>query len=449
MSKYWWFPAILLLITPEVWANGGPVAWTETTPVGAIGLKQNQSVSLVSENLQIKVLDLNTYSVKAHYRLHSSARLSKLQFGVPINWTFSEFRDVDPDTLENRYDQPPPKEVVKDVTNISQGIRLKVNGSPVRCRPMFDRHAFLFAKQEDSQPGSNTRVAAWCVATIGFKKGENRLSLEYHAQMDFEDMVFSKSALTEFSDRGLTYLLYPAGYWDGVAGEIQIVIDPGPYKGYLTIKQPQGFVQDNERWVWTQKQVDLKQVRMVDVTLDRSVDDANQLATWNKWGDIKFNKATTVRASSELPPSKKTTYVAANVLDGDPDTAWCKGAPGDGVGQYLEFRAKKDSFAKNMESFCTLEGLIVSKGYLKSQGVYMLNNRISKIAISDCNGGNKTEVPSLVKADDYRFGTAFIRRGYLRFIPNASCFRIEILDTIPGQVNDTCISEVSLVVNCG
>jgi hypothetical protein len=448
MKKKWWLPFIFFLLsTSVVWANGGPVAWTETTPVGAVGLKQNDDISLVREDLAIDILDLNTYKVKAQYKLSSSAQIDKLQFGVPISWTIGGFYDIDPETIEEQYDRAPPEEIMKDIDKISRMIKIGVNGTSVSCTPVFDRHIFPFAKKEDSNPGSYTRVAAWCVAAIDFRKGDNRVSLEYNAQMDFEDMEFSKSALTEFSDRTISYLLYPAGYWNGIAREIHISVDPGPYQGYLKIKHPDRFIKKNNRWVWDRNKVDLNEAGKVDIILDRRVPEANQLATWNKREYLKFNEMTTVRASSELPPGKTSTYKAKNVLDGNPDTAWCEGKPNNGAGEYLEFRSQKESFSK-VNNFCRLEGLTLSNGYQKNQSVYTLNNRIKKIAISDCQGGHRTEVPLLLQGTDYRFATELIKEK-LDLIPDSSCFRIEILDTIPGKVNDTCISEVSLVVNCG
>lgn len=206
---------------------------------------------------------------------------------------------------------------------------------------------------------------------------------------------------------------------------------------------------------------------------------ANELSNWNNHSYVKFNDCALVKPSSELAPIKKITYSAKNILDGNAKTAWCADKANDSEGMFLEFRSKQGTFAGSLKDYCSIEGLMLTTGYTKNQNIYLSNNRIKRIAISDCNG-NFREVYSFKPDKDFRFGATLIKnempeeawnkfiKAYrakhgnnythpdykkapkpkMDFIKQTSCFRIEILETEGSEANDTCISEVALVINC-
>jgi hypothetical protein len=78
-----------------------------------------------------------------------------------------------------------------------------------------------------------------------------------------------------------------------------------------------------------------------------------------------------VKSSSELRPNKEITYKAKNANDLSYKTAWIEGAPGDGIGEYLEY------YFENKSPRVTK--IIFSNGYLKTEALWRKNNRVKKI----------------------------------------------------------------------
>ena len=88
------FFALLLLFPMNLLANGGPVRWNDATLHGNLHIHQDEEITLLSEDLKIKVLNENSYSVEASYVLANKGSAKKVQFGVPVTWQ-NEFGDLE------------------------------------------------------------------------------------------------------------------------------------------------------------------------------------------------------------------------------------------------------------------------------------------------------------------------------------------------------------------
>lgn len=261
---------------------------------------------------------------------------------------------------------------------------------------------------------------------------------------------------------------------------LKVIIDPGPYYDHVEFLSPAFVFTKNDRtWIWHGSQVDLKKITAIHLALSKTVVAANELSNWNNLSYVKFNDCASAKSSSELPPIEKIMYSAKNILDGNAKTAWCADKANDGESVFLEFTSKQDIFASCLREYCSIEGLMLTTGYIKNQNIYSSNNRIKKIALSDCSGKFRN-VYSIQPDEDFRFGAILIKneiperawnkfiKGYrakhgnnythpdykkapkpkMDFIRQTSCFRIEILETEGSEANDTCISEAALVINC-
>ncbi len=82
--------------------------------------------------------------------------------------------------------------------------------------------------------------------------------------------------------------------------------------------------------------------------------------------------AIAVRASSVLPPRGRVDYDAANLLDGDPGTAWSEGAPESGIGVTIRFR-----FARALD----VDAIRLSNGYAKSSGLFGANGSVTRLRV--------------------------------------------------------------------
>lgn len=469
---------LFLLPTNLSFGNGGPVAWTGTTPLGAIGLVQQNDATLDEENLTLEILDYNQYAVHAEYAINSSAQRHTVKFGVPIRWTENERMAAydlpgDPEhTIGNIFDR------LGGIEGIGTDIKIGVNGQQVTCTP----EVVLPISDGLLPSGFTKEVRAWCLSDIVLKEGHNSIVLDYKTDLDFVDMEFTKSVFTEFGERKLVYWLYPAGFWNGPAKKVKVQIALGPYEGLVKKSIPDSFHIDGNKMTWEGQNVDFKKTAQISIELDPKPLLTNQMAIWNA-GDhyVSFKDNVTVNTSSTLPSHGSISYSPSNVLDGNLSTAWCSEKQSSSEPIFIEFESKRATYDAYYPRYCSIEGLMLTDGYMKNQSVYMANNRIRKISVGTCNGSTK-KVFDLIINDDYRFalhlienqmpkgewekfiteyrnkhGNDYTHPDYDKYMPketldfilDTKCFRIEILEVEKGEDNDTCISEISVVTNCG
>jgi hypothetical protein len=141
------------------------------------------------------------------------------------------------------------------------------------------------------------------------------------------------------------------------------------------------------------------------------------------------------RASSMLEPASE--FAAAHVADGDPLTAWCEGAPGNGKGQWVEVSLERP-FQEG--TVCQLASVNVLPGRAVPTGQHA-RGRPTKIRVSAC-GGSPPFVDRKVPALTPDALTEWVGVGLPRNVKEGlyPCVRITIL---AARENQTCISEVA------
>ncbi len=438
--------SLLMVVSTTSWSNGGPVAWTDSKPSGGIEPRQENCIELLSEKLNISILDLNSYKVDANYRLRNPDGDKRITYGVPLYWV-GEFNPVD----------------------AASGVHISVNKKDYRC------HATEPVKHTSREWLDKLEMyggvgEAWCIAEIDVPRGEAiQLNLRYTADLEFEDWEFSKSALTEFSNRKLLYPVAPAGYWKGTP-DLHVELNLGPYK-YSVLKQsPDGGAMTPGVLTWDIANADLKTIDTLSVEFDSlPLLQHEQFVTWNAT-EYKAKLASwTVEASSTLEPAGGR-YVASNMMDGDPSTAWCEGNKGSGVSE--SFTAQLVESSDGTPNYCHPEGIVIVPGYAKSEKVYLDNGRINKVRVEDCQDPSSYVELDLKPDEHFNRSARFVNTYYSTFIPRdgiiarggqwvekdtmhesyvaPSCLRFIIKETTPGRrYDDTCISEIAFVRNCG
>lgn len=448
---------ILIAFPVETSANGGPVAWTGTTPVGAVGLDPDTNIRLQAESLRIKLNDdFNTYRVKAVYRLENPAGTKTVLFGVPLSWP-NESEVVDR-PVNNKGSADKAKKIAASIIITLNDIKLPCTLSPATA---FPKESIVLPP---GPAGEDQLVNAWCVASLPFPaQAMSTLTLEYSAELYYEDMVFTKSALTEFGERKLLYLFYPAGYWAGPAKTVDISVNAGPYTAFEIKKGPQGQKVDGRTVTWSLKDVDLKKIASLEMTFASDVLSKKEMLSWNKKASANEKIPLKASASSSLSNMGNVSYQPENVLDGRGETAWCEGVHGAGEGQWLQFNLMGTLPGK----YCRIEGFAITPGYVKNQKVYLENGKIRKLQITDCEGKRPhlftiklsqsyLEAPQLLQMPvvEKKIKTGFMsmKTEYLyplSYIEETQCFRLQILEVEKGSSDDSCISEVAVVINCG
>ncbi len=437
------FIIILFLVLPmEALGNGGPVDWTRASSAGDIRPQQQQSVTLNEEHLKIS-LHLKEYTVTASYKLVSETS-KKVKFGVPMIWLKYQFENEEIPKLPQDYKK----------------IKLQLNGKNVGCKPKLSKEPTELSSHPipglyNSKPAP-VPARAWCLADLNFVKGENVLKMNYSASYWFEDYEFSKSPITEFSSRVLYYPFSPAGFWKGLISKIKIELDLGPYRHLQSVHlSPFKLESQGQHLTGIGRNLDLKMISPLVLSLNPDPAAKNQLIHWNSLKDKDYSR---IMAEPNASSTLKGNYRAKNLMDGDPDTAWCEGKPGHGIGEWVEFYIPKD--AKQYVT-CRYYGVALTQGYLKQQTTFENNGRLKEVRLTEC--GEEEPFATAHFNDTQRHDLAvdvikiqnYQNPQVLRFMNKIRddqpvCLRLTIDKVYKGKkFEDTCISEVAILLNCG
>lgn len=144
-----------------------------------------------------------------------------------------------------------------------------------------------------------------------------------------------------------------------------------------------------------------------------------------------------LRASS-VAPSKRSEYVAAAAVDGNPETWWQEGATGDGIGEWLEI---------GWDHMAEVREIRLISGYQKTRNDrfgdrWFLNNRLRQVRV-EVQGNPPFEA---FVADRKGMQSISVPAGV-----RGTTARIVILDVYPGynsagsRVQDSGIAEVEIL----
>lgn len=454
-------PWVLVFFPAVALANGGPVASNEPGPLGGVQPIAERNVRLVSEDLTLTIAESGqSYRAEARYVLANPGGPRKVAFGVPVD-------------LAGSADEwtGPTQELL---ANVAKDLRIEVGGMSVPCRvfpgskpprassqPVQLAAAKKAAEDDEAPPDSS----GWCVADLTLPAGDAiPLTLAYTADFVFVDMETSKTMLRYYEKRQLRYQLYPAGYWAGPPERVRIRVETGRFQGLATAT-PAPTRQEGSALVWDLERPDLKRLRELAVTLDAEpVLRHAELVGIRNLSPTDAHEVLRGSASSTLVAQGKSTYGASQLADFRGETAWCEGAAGDGVGEWVEVTRTllgADGKEQPALELCRLEGFAIIPGYAKGQPAYDGNNRLRAFRLAPCGKPQAGQVFRLSPgADprssenhaDLRLSGRYDRSALL--VPYeeedaARCVRLTILEVARGKAQDTCISELRPVFNCG
>lgn len=136
-----------------------------------------------------------------------------------------------------------------------------------------------------------------------------------------------------------------------------------------------------------------------------------------------------VVSSSSVRKSDEGNFYFPNfAFDNNPSSAWCEGAKGAGVGEWLQFNFDRDVMLKQIK---------IQPGYFKNEKSWVKNNRLAEAALLFSDGTTRN-----VRLED-KMQTQTIDVGRVR----TNWVKIKISDYFAGSADseDTLISEVSFV----
>jgi hypothetical protein len=133
-----------------------------------------------------------------------------------------------------------------------------------------------------------------------------------------------------------------------------------------------------------------------------------------------------VTASSTLPHQGANKYIAANTIDGDPQTAWSEGKEGPGIGATLTW-----TFPDQVN----LQRVVVVNGYAKGN-LFRKNLRIRAARVTTAQGETTTTL-----RDTTRYQPLRIRTGPTNFM------RLAIVGVYGSRTYEDCLlSEIEFFV---
>lgn len=144
--------------------------------------------------------------------------------------------------------------------------------------------------------------------------------------------------------------------------------------------------------------------------------------------------ALAAKASSELKPSKVASYVADNAFDGNPATAWCEGAAGDGSNEWIEIPLGD---ARDLEATPSVI-LDVYNGYQKDKASFVDNGAPGMMRI-ELLGDGQVLGQTEAACNDVCQVYVPVKKEWKGML----ALRITVLVVRAGaRWKDTCISEV-------
>lgn len=147
-----------------------------------------------------------------------------------------------------------------------------------------------------------------------------------------------------------------------------------------------------------------------------------------------------ISASSTLYESGQD-HSAWNTQDNNLNTAWVEGAFGNGIGEYLAF---------SVPSGTSIDRVMVSPGYLKSEDLFYKNGAPTKLKIYSGFESRTIDTSSMANTyyrnSDANWSTYTLSPS---LISNGTVY-VEIMDVRPGwKYDDTCINELQLYGGSG
>lgn len=138
-----------------------------------------------------------------------------------------------------------------------------------------------------------------------------------------------------------------------------------------------------------------------------------------------------VAVSSTLPPQGNSQYDIGRINDDDPMTAWVEGSPGDGVGEWFEFKAVGVNSIHN--GYQASPQTWKNNARIKTFKVYKDNVPLCYLELTDEMGEQRFELPGVAWGD----------------YDSPYTFRFEIVAVYPGdRWTDAAVSEIDIVGCC-
>ncbi len=476
-----------LLISNVLFANGGPIEGSLLYKTGNIFFIQENNLNIEKEVIKITFTENKYIEYNIIYKiLNKSDKNVQIKYAFPI-----DFHDIgELETAES--------DLKTFLDNKISDFILKIDGeaqSFTFCDTVDENKDFL---QKNKCVESSLNKAVNVCATVdksknSFQKNQcvldafkyastlyryyisnlnipvNKsvdLSISYKIEPHHFMSEYSGEIIPNYSVYESRYNLFPAGYFsNGNADNIEIAIDVKDLiksGGVLLDLKPDIFSFEKDGiFKYEGKNFSYKKNREIYIKYDNSFYDTYKFIYKNKV--VEGKKLFNLKTSSFL-----ANYNPLNLFDGNPETAWCEGAEGDGKKEWIEFDI----------TGCP-RVISILNGYAKNKFLLEQNGKLKKIKMRiDCGIKEKiVEKEILIKNDEnfewQKRSNDKIADNILKLVKNnkeiqeppiylrlqnvfhdyygiceyKTCnIRLTIEDVYPGgKFKDTCISDIFIL----
>ncbi|AFM03908.1 hypothetical protein Fleli_1484 [Bernardetia litoralis DSM 6794] len=278
-------------------ANGGVVDENYFKKTGNIRLLQKADISLLKEDLRIKIVSDTTF-IEVTYLLKNNGNTQSVHYGFPVDRYKSDWRD----------------EPYTSVLYFEAFVNQKTK-----------KHEHWKTEQTEKENDKNYEIIReWYGLTLDFKKGRTQtLTIKYAIQNYRSDYYYAFYFIPDPSERRFVYDLFPSSSWgNGIVSDLSVTMDLSDLKKHecsTEITGLEGLENKNQDGIYTlqTQNFDLKKESFISITYDNS----KRAIDYCLKNVYKFFPISSISSSAEN---------AEYLIDNDPNTVW-KGKEGDWI----------------------------------------------------------------------------------------------------------------------
>lgn len=350
-----------MILTPLITlSNGGPVDISHFRKTGNIRLLRKADVSLLKENLNIKVVGDFT-EIEVEYHLKNNGKRQNIQYGFPV------------DAYETDWSQSSSRFPVFSKDNdFVKYFKIVENEQELKLSHWIidSLYAAKIVNLDDiySDTKLYTILRKWYSTTIDFQENETKIvKVNYKIKNTLRDYVQGMRFISNYLSRHFTYHLTPSSNWgDGIVGEFNLQIDVSDIASVgaeFTVKGIEGLTGDNHLFTYHSKDYDLKKSDRIHIHYNYN---HLKLSNFIKESGLKNGLIKSIKSSS----NNETVH---HLLDKSPKTTWTSKQ-----GDWIEIEFNKVPESKGT----LLRGILALNGDYSNQENFEKSGKAKKLIIT-------------------------------------------------------------------
>lgn len=353
------FTTISLSFLPfNCFSNGGPIDLGYLRKTGNIRLLRNADVSLLKENLFLKVVGDYT-EIEVEYHLKNNGKEQKIQYGFPVDayqWEWCHCMGFPPFSKENdvvKYFKITSNEKELNVSHWVIDYEYSAKSINLDLYPDYDSYGIM---------------RKWYATTIDFRQGETQIiKVIYKTKNTLKDKLAGMRFVPQFTSRHFTYHLTPSSNWgNGVVHDFNLKIDVtdiAQVGAKFTIKGIEGLSNENHIFSYHAKDYDLKKSDRIDIHYQ-----------YNHFKLSEFIRKREVKNIVKSIKSSSNNETVHHLIDKSPKTTWT-GRQGDWVEIELVDKPKK-------YQTLILRGVLALNGDYSNKENYEKSGKVKEVIIT-------------------------------------------------------------------